>query len=74
MPVWLLSLLQIFAPLVVKWALAFLDKKNPGIAAEIQKIIDFLNGHPNPQSAIKDLKVAVSALRISPDAGQLKKV
>jgi len=62
MPGWLVSLLQIFAPMVIKWALAFLEKKYPGISQQLQKILDYLDGHPDQEIAVKNVGVCVSGL------------
>lgn len=74
MPSWLLSLLQIFAPLVIKWALALLEQKYPGIAAELKKILDYLNQHPNPIVAVRNIKDCTDGVcGVTPDVGKIKK-
>lgn len=62
MPSWVLNLLQYFAPLVINWALKLLEQKYPGIASELQSILDFLNQHPNPQVAVQEVRNKVQDL------------
>lgn len=73
MPGWLLSILQFFGPSVVKWAFGFLESKYPGIAAELNAILDYLGQHPNPTTAVKDVGTAVAGLRVSSGPGDTVK-
>ncbi len=66
MPGWLLSILQFFGPSVVKWAFGFLESKYPGIAAELNAILDYLGQHPNPTVAVSKVSTAVASLGVCP--------
>lgn len=62
MPSWLAYVLQIFAPAVIKWALSLLEQKYPGIATELQKILDYLSQHPNPTVAVDNIRGCVNGI------------
>lgn len=62
MPAWILSLLNIFAPSVIKWAIALLEKQYPGLGDILQNILDYISNHPHPPTAVSDIRTVCDGL------------
>lgn len=71
MPEWLIavltSVLNYVGPLILSVALKFIESKNPGLSPVIKDILDYVDGHPEPQIAIKNIKDGVAAVATIPD-------
>lgn len=64
MPVWLLAILNMFAPIIVKWAIHLLEKKYPGLGDILKTILDYIDSHPNPPVAVNDLRIVADGLEL----------
>lgn len=56
MPSWLLPLLNALGPVVVKWALSFLEKKYPGVAPLLKEILKYIAAEPDKEVAVRQVK------------------
>ena len=61
MPAWVLSILESLGPTVLKWALAVLEDKYPGLQTVIQDIINIIEG--NPADGLSKVQAAVDGLK-----------
>lgn len=56
MPSWLLPILQIFGPAVVKFAIGYLNTKYPGLSEILKEILKYIESAPDKSVAINDVK------------------
>lgn len=67
MPTWLVPILNALGPIFLKWALKFLESKYPGLAPIIKSIIDFIDGQPNKEIAVKEVDMVLHSTARLPD-------
>lgn len=66
MPAFLMPLLRLFGPQLVSAALAFLEKKYPGIKEVIVTILDYLKIESNKTEAVKNVKASLYTSAVLP--------
>jgi len=66
MPAFLMPLLRLFGPQLVKAALAFLEKKYPGIKEIILTILDYLKLEANKQEAVRNVRASLYTNAVLP--------
>lgn len=67
MPGWLLPILNALGPIALKWALKWLESKYPGLAPIIKNILDFVDGQPDKEIAVKEVKDVLYTTASLPD-------
>ena len=66
MPTWLMPILQSLAPSVIKAIIKFLEQKYPGFGAVLEELISYVEGHPNSNQAVQDVKNALTTTATLP--------
>lgn len=56
MPSWLIPILNALGPLILRWALNFLNSKYPGLGPIIKEIIQFIEREPDKNVAVDRVK------------------
>ena len=66
MPAFLMPLLRLFGPQLVKAAVAFLEKKYPGISEVISTILEYLKLESNKEEAVKNVRASLYTNAVLP--------
>ena len=66
MPSWLLPILQIFGPAVVKFALGYLNSKYPGLSDILKEIIKYIDSEPDKREAISQVQKTLYTTAVLP--------
>lgn len=67
MPTWLIPILNALGPVALKWALKWLESKYPGLAPVIKDILRFIDGEPNKEVAVSQVKDSLFTTAHLPD-------
>ena len=67
MPGWLLPILNALGPIVLKWALKFLESKYPGLSPVIKDILKFIESEPDKRVAVDEVKKVLYTTAKLPD-------
>lgn len=67
MPSWLLPILNALGPLILRWALKFLEEKYPGLGPVLKEIISFIEKQPNKDAAVSRVKETLYTTATLPD-------
>lgn len=67
MPGWLIPILNALGPVVLKWALQYLNQKYPGLSPIIKNILEFIDGQPNKQEAVNEVQKVLYTTAKLPD-------
>ena len=71
MPSWLLPLLNAFGPIIVKWALSFLEKKYPGVSPLLKQILKYISEEPDKEVAVNQIKDSLFTTAHLPDTKKI---
>lgn len=66
MPSWLLPILQAFGPMVVKFALNYLNAKYPGLSEVLKEILKYIESSPDKSLAVRDVKATLHTTAVLP--------
>lgn len=71
MPTWLIPILNALGPVALKWALKWLEAKYPGLSPVIKEILNFIDGQPNKEVAVNQVKESLTSSVHLPDTVKL---
>lgn len=66
MPSWLLPILQAFGPMVVKFALGYLNSKYPGLSEVLKDILKYIESEPNKREAVSQVQKTLYTTAVLP--------
>jgi hypothetical protein len=66
MPSWLLPILQLFGPAVVKFALGYLNSKYPGLSEVLKEILKYIETSNDKALAVNDVKQTLYTSAVLP--------